>query len=101
MLRTTYDGLKFTLESRLGLEVEEPCIDLENLEVALDIEAVLDKAVLGKVVLGKVVLGKVVLDNFLVVGDKVVGLGSFVVDFGSLVVLAVLDNIGWVVVGKD
>lgn len=91
MLRATYDGLKFTLESRLGLEVEEPCIDLENLEVALDIEAVLDKAVLGKVV----------LDNFLVVGDKVVGLGSFVVDFGSLVVLAVLDNIGWVVVGKD
>ena len=85
------DGLKFTLESRLGLEVEEPCIDLENLEVALDIEAVLDKAVLGKVV----------LDNFLVVGDKVVGLGSFVVDFGSLVVLAVLDNIGWVVVGRD
>lgn len=96
MLRATYDGLKFTLESRLGLEVEEPCIDLENLEVALDIEAVLDKAVLGKAV-----LGKVVLDNFLVVGDKVVGLGSFVVDFGSLVVLAVLDNIGWVVVGKD
>ncbi len=96
MLRTTYDGLKFILESRLGLEAEEPCTDLGNLEVVLDIEAVLDKAVLDRVV-----LGRVVLDNFLAVGDKVVGLGSFLVGFGSLVALAVLDNIGCVVVDKD